>query len=90
MRHLLLAFSFLVVCSAQAQAATFMCPARPSDTCFFVVFGPNFQATPFELRGGDSKQISNAVIGRDSYCYKVNEPVPSNCQRTPVSDRVNQ
>jgi hypothetical protein len=75
---------------AQPAAATFSCPAPPSDTCFFLIFGPNFSTRALEIRGGDTKQLENVVIGRDTYCYAVNQPVASNCQQRPVSGQSNE
>ena len=75
---------------AQSPTATFQCPAQPADTCFFYAFGPNFTGTPFELRGGETKQIPGVVIGRDTYCYGVNQPPASTCQKRPVSEGINR
>jgi hypothetical protein len=77
----------------QPAGATFMCPAQSRDTCMFVVFfgfGNGFETKTFELHGGEAQRFPDVVIGRDAYCYGVNQPVASSCQKLPVSDGVNK
>jgi hypothetical protein len=81
--------------TAQTQSAggTFTCRAQPSETCFVMVFlggGNGFQTKPFELRGGETKQVPDVTPGRDHYCLAVGQPLSSQCPRMLVSHGVNE
>lgn len=84
--------SSLAIAAAAAQPATvtFACPAQPSQSCFFVVFAPHFVTRAnFELRGGATTQVP-VVLGEDSYCYGVDQPVAMPCGAKPVAAGVNR
>jgi len=86
---LALGCSFTSDVLAQSVTATFACPAPPTETCFFAVFGANFRSVTFELRGGETTQRPDVMVGKDRYCYKVGGPVASDCPKVLVTDQVN-
>lgn len=85
--------SSLALCgaaAAQPATVTFACPAQPTQSCFFVVFAPHFVTRAnFELRGGATTQVP-VVLGEDSYCYGVDQPVAMPCSARAVAAGVNR
>ncbi len=78
---------------AESAGATFGCPAQPNKTCFFVVFlgvGNGFETRNFEVPGGETRRLPDVVVGRDTYCYGINETVASTCKKITVSNGVNK
>ena len=76
--------------TAQTGTATFRCSHPASDTCFLAVFGANFSAQMFEVRGGETKQVSGVTIGRDTYCIGINGPIASTCPKKPILNQLNE
>ncbi len=68
-------------------AASFVCRALPTQTCYFTVLRESGARSDFTLTRGQAKALEDATPGRDRYMVEINAAPPQNpaaCTRTPA------